>query len=109
MQRNCSCEGITAWLGRHWPQIKASIFDGSYRPRPVRRHEIPKRSGGTRGLGIPTIMDRMIQQAILQVVQPSADPDFSESSYGFSPGRSAHQAVRRVGRSVTRLYGALTG
>lgn len=84
------------WLRQHWPRIKTSILEGSYRPGPVRRHEIPKRSGGTRSLGIPTLIDRVIQQAILQILQPIVDPDFSGSSYGFRPGRSAHQAVRRV-------------
>ena len=94
-------DGVTikdfpAWLSEHWPEVKASLLDGSYRPSPVRRHEIPKRSGGKRGLGIPTVLDRVIQQAILQVVQPRFDSDFSESSFGFRPGRSAHDAVKRV-------------
>ena len=97
-------DDFPAWLRRHWPRIKASILDGSYRPRPVRRHEIPKRSGGKRKLGIPTLIDRVIQQAILQILQPIVDPDFSESSYGFRPGRSAHQAVRRVRAILNEGY-----
>ena len=85
-----------AWLSDHWSAVKASLLDGSYRPAPVRRHEIPKRGGGKRPLGIPTVLDRVIQQAILQVVQPIFDPEFSESSFGFRPGRSAHGAVKQV-------------
>jgi len=85
-----------AWLQANWPAVKARLLDGTYRPAPVRRHEIPKRSGGKRALGIPTVLDRVIQQAILQVVQPIFDPEFSESSYGFRPGRSAHGAVKQV-------------
>ena len=94
-------DGITikefpAWLSAHWSEVKASLLDGSYKPSPVRRHEIPKRSGGKRPLGIPTVLDRVIQQAMLQVLQPEFDPEFSESSFGFRPGRSAHAAIRRV-------------
>lgn len=85
-----------AWLSTRWPDIKTSLLDGSYRPAPVRRHEIPKRSGGKRPLGIPTVLDRVIQQAILQVLQPIFDPKFSDSSYGFRPRRSAHGAVKQV-------------
>ncbi len=84
------------WLEAYWPEVKASLLDGSYKPSPVRRHEIPKRRGGKRPLGIPTVLDRVIQQAILQVLQPLFDPDFSESSYGFRPCRSAHGAVKQV-------------
>ena len=85
-----------AWLSDHWSEVKASLLDDSYRPAPVRRHEIAKRGGGKRPLGIPTVLDRVIQQAILQVVQPIFDPEFSESSFGFRPCRSAHGAVKRV-------------
>ena len=94
-------DGVTiddfpAWLRDHWLEVRASLLDGSYRPEPVKRHEIPKRSGGKRPLGIPTVLDRVIQQAILQVLQPEFDPEFSESSYGFRPYRSAHDAVKQV-------------
>jgi len=80
-------------LKTHWPAIRARILDGSYRPSPVRRVLIPKPDGGERELGIPTVTDRLIQQALLQVLQPLIDPTFSEHSYGFRPGRRAHDAV----------------
>ena len=81
------------YLKTAWPEIRASLLDGSYRPAPVRRVAIPKPGGGTRELGIPTVVDRLIQQALLQVLQPLLDPTFSEHSYGFRPGRRAHEAV----------------
>ena len=76
-----------------WPQIREQVLRGTYRPSPVRRVTIPKPDGGQRELGIPTVTDRLIQQALLQVLQPRLDPTFSEHSYGFRPGRRAHDAV----------------
>jgi len=81
-------------LKQHWPTIKAKLLAGNYIPSPVRRVDIPKPQGGTRTLGIPTLTDRMIQQALHQVLSPIFEAGFSESSYGFRPGRNAHQAVK---------------
>lgn len=91
---------LLPYLWDHWEEIKSSLLDGSYRPSPVRRKEITKSGGGVRELGIPTVLDRLIQQALLQVLQPRIDPTFSEYSFGFRPGRSAHGALRVAQRYV---------
>lgn len=87
-------DDLKPYLQSAWPQIKEEILDGKYIPNPVKRITIPKPGGGERLLGIPTVVDRLIQQAILQVLQAEWDPTFSESSFGFRPGRSAHQAIK---------------
>lgn len=88
------------WLKVYWPTVKAALLAGSYQPQAVRAVEIPKPSGGTRVLGIPTVVDRLIQQALLQVMQPIFDSGFSKSSYGFRPRRNAHQAVQAAQKHV---------
>ena len=85
---------LSEYLGLHWLEVREALLNGTYQPRPVLRREIEKADGGTRMLGIPTVLDRLVQQAILQVVQPGIDATFSPSSYGYRPGRSAHDAVR---------------
>ena len=84
------------WLKVHWPSVKQALLEGRYLPRPVRRVDIPKPAGGIRTLGVPTVVDRLIQQALHQVLQPLFEPTFSEGSFGFRPRRGAHQAVRRA-------------
>jgi RNA-directed DNA polymerase len=93
-------DGLPDFLRKNWERIRASLLDGSYRPTAVKRQEIPKSGGGVRQLGIPTVLDRFIQQAILQVLQPIFDPTFSEHSYGFRPGRKAHDAVCQAQRYI---------
>lgn len=93
-------EELPLWLRENWPRVRAQLLAGTYQPQPVKRQRIPKSGGGVRELGIPTVLDRFIQQALLQVLQPRIDPSFSEHSYGFRPGRRAHDAVRAAQRYV---------
>ena len=93
-------DDLTGYLKQHWLEIREQLLSGTYQPQPVRRVEIPKPDGGVRKLGVPTVLDRMIQQAVMQVLQSSWDNTFSESSYGFRPGRSAHQAVARAQQHI---------
>jgi RNA-directed DNA polymerase len=93
-------EALPAYLREHWPTIRERLLMGRYQPSVVKRVEIPKPGGGVRMLGIPTVLDRFIQQAVLQVLQPAIDPTFSESSYGFRPGRRAQDAVCQAQRYV---------
>jgi len=92
---------LKGYLQEEWPRIKEELLAGVYHPQPVRKVEIPKPGGGTRMLGIPTVLDRLIQQAVQQVLSPLFDPGFSESSYGFRPRRSAHQAVKAAQKHVS--------
>ena len=91
-----SVDQLVEHLKTHWPTIRASLVDGTYTPQPVRRVAIPKPGGGTRNLGVPVVLDRFVEQALLQVLQADWDPTFSEGSYGFRPKRSAHQAVAQA-------------
>src|ERR1700719_2009625 len=97
--------GITDYLKQHWPAIREQLLNGTYEPRPVRRVEIPKPDGGVRKLGIPTVLDRLIQQAVMQVLQRRWDRTFSDHSYGFRPGRSAHQAVAQAQQYIVEGHG----
>ncbi len=87
---------LPGYLKEHWPAIREQLLSGTYKPQPVRRVEIPKPDGGVRQLGIPTVLDRMVQQAVMQVLQRRWDAGFSEHSHGFRPGRSAHHAVAKA-------------
>ncbi|HEY2945068.1 MAG TPA: group II intron reverse transcriptase/maturase [Vicinamibacteria bacterium] len=95
---------LRPWLHRHWPEVKAALEAGTYRPQPTRRVTIPKPTGGERELGVPTALDRMIQQALAQVLTPVFDPHFSGRSFGFRPGRSAHQTVKRAQRDIAEGF-----
>ena len=93
------------YLKQHWPAIREQLLNGTYEPKPVRRVEIPKPDGGMRKLGIPTVLDRFIQQAVMQVLQRRWDPTFSQYSYGFRPRRSAHHAVAQAQQYIAQGYG----
>jgi RNA-directed DNA polymerase len=95
---------LPGYLKQHWPVIREQLLKGTYQPQPVKRVEIPKPDGGVRKLGIPTVMDRFIQQAVMQVLQRRWNGTFSEHSYGFRPGRSAHQAVAQAQQYIAEGY-----
>jgi RNA-directed DNA polymerase len=96
---------VTGYLKENWPTIREQLKSGTYKPKPVKRVEIEKTGGGVRKLGIPTVVDRVIQQAVLQVLQPKWDPTFSDSSFGFRPGRSQHEAVAQAQKYIAEGYG----
>src|ERR1700728_825960 len=96
---------LSGYLKQHWPAIREHLLKGPYKPQPVRRVEIQKPDGGVRMLGIPTVLDRLIQQAVMQVLQRRWDPTFSEHSHGFRPGRSAQQAVAQAQKYIAEGYG----
>ena len=98
---------LPAYLKKHWPNIREQLMAGIYKPQPVLRVEIAKPDGGMRKLGIPTVVDRFIQQAVLQVSQRRWDPTFSDHSYGFRPGRSAHQAVTKAQQYIAEGHGVV--
>jgi len=98
-------EELTNYLKEHWPRILEQLLQGAYQPQPVKRVKIPKPGGGERPLGIPTVLDRFIQQAVMQVLQASWDRRFSAHSYSFRPGRSAHQAVAQAQAYIGQGYG----
>jgi RNA-directed DNA polymerase len=103
VKRNKGAAGVDG-MKEHWLTIRAQLLDGTYKPQPVRRVEIPKASGGMRPLGIPTVLDRFIEQAVMQVLQADWDGTFSETSFGFRPGRSAHQAAERAQTYIASGY-----
>src|SRR5437763_8121072 len=95
---------LPEFLKQHWPAIREQLLSGTYKPQPVRQVEIAKQDGGVRKLGIPTVLDRFIQQAVMQVLQGRWDRTFSDHSYGFRPGRSAHQAVQAAQQYIAAGY-----
>ena len=95
---------LPEFLKQHWPAIREQLLSGTYKPEPVKRVEIPKPDGGVRKLGIPTVLDRLIQQMVKQVLQGRWDRTFSDHSYGFRPGRSAHQAVEAAQQYIAEGY-----
>jgi RNA-directed DNA polymerase len=99
-----SVDDLPGYLVQHWPEIRAQLLSGAYQPQPVKRVEIPKPDGGVRKLGVPIVLDRFIQHAVLQVLQRRWDASFSDHSYGFRPGRSAHQAVARAQQYIIEGY-----
>jgi group II intron reverse transcriptase/maturase len=94
------CEDLKDWLKANWPRVKAALLDGTYQPQAVRRVDIPKPQGAVRTLGVPTVVDRLIQQALNQAMQPLFEPTFSQASYGFRPGKSAQQAVTKASEYI---------
>ena len=99
-----SVEELGAWLGTHMAKLRENLLNGSYRPQAVKGVSIPRPNGGTRQLGIPTVIDRLVQQAMVEVLTPILDPQMSESSYGFRPKRSAHQALKAGSAYVKQGY-----
>ncbi|MFP2555196.1 reverse transcriptase domain-containing protein [Escherichia coli] len=97
---NLSVAELKPWLKKNWRSVRQALIDGNYQPRAIRRMDIPKPDGGVRTSGIPTVVDRLIQQAIEQQLSAIVDKSFSDSSYGFRPGRNAWQAVQQAQRYI---------